>query len=89
MNKPLHYATLVLETWPKIRDILHLADGAPRTADVMAPFMEALLAICKELDKVESDKVLAKDALIRVEALAHGFGNDPFIEALISKKFPS
>ena len=88
MSRPLKYAQLVLETWPKVRDILMLASAKPRTVEVLTPVVEAALAIVKELDGVADGKTLAKDAQARIEALTHGLGSDEWIDQMIDKKFP-
>lgn len=88
MSKKKDYAELILSTWPKIRDIIQLTKKAPKTSAALDVAFVALGAIVTEIDKVEDDKQLAKQAEDRINQLAHGFGNDIAVDEALDKKFP-
>ena len=88
LNKPLKYAQLILETWPKVRDILRIVEKEPKGAPAIDAAIAILVAIVRELDGVGDDRTLAQDASSRIAKLARGFGNDPAVDAALDTKFP-
>jgi hypothetical protein len=90
MNKPLHYAKLVLDAWPHLRAVIADMRGKDLPHDAaIAAGVAALAAIMDQLDDVATGKKLAEEAEGKIHDVAQIFQRtDSEIDRLIVKKFP-